>query len=153
MCDENVPRMCFVGHLRSVRHTSRCRGVVLGEGVVALHSAFASRIASYRVSTANYHISVVEFMVELKPKIIELLEQNVLKHTSVKFNFELFGYFVLEAQDLHDVKSFITANDVATRGTNLSELYDNLIGILDAKVSEFQERESGKLSFFLAMLH
>jgi hypothetical protein len=111
--------------------------------VAVLHSAFKSRVASYRVSTQNYHISVVEYMTELKTKIINLIEEQVAKLKSVKFNLELFGLFFLEAQDLHDVKNFITANEVATRGTDLSELYDNLTGVLDEKVSEFQERESG----------
>lgn len=143
VCDENVPRRCFVGHLRSNLHTRRCDVVDLGEGVVALNSAFQSRVASYRVSTTNYHIIVVEFMAELKNKIINLIEGQLAKFNSVKVNFELFGYFILEAQELQDVKNFITSNEVVTRGANLSQLYDNWTGILDEKVSEFQERDSG----------
>lgn len=143
VCDENVPRNGFVGHLRSKRHTKRCNVVHVGKGVVALPSAFKSRVASFRVSTENYHISVVEYMAELKDKIISLIQRQVTKLTSVKFNFELFGYFVLEAQEIQDIKTFLTANEVATRGVDLSNLYDNLTGVLDEKVSEFQERESG----------
>lgn len=119
--------------------------------MVALHSAFKSRVASYRVSPYNYHISVLEFMTELKDKIIDLIEGQMAKLKSVKFNFELFGYFILEAQELQDVKTFNTANEVATRGTDLSQLYDNLTGILDEKVSEFQERESGKRTLRLVL--
>lgn len=143
VCDENVPQTGFVGHLRSNRHKKRCSVVHLGRGVVALPSAFKCRVASYRVSTENYHISVVEYMAELKDKIISLIQGQMTKLKSIKFNFELFGYFVLEAQDLQEIKTFMTANEVATRGVDLSDLYDNLTGVLDEKVSEFCQRESG----------
>lgn len=143
VCDENVPRACFVGHLRSNRHTKRCDIVDLGGGVVVLQSAFKSRVASYRVSPENYHISVIEFMTELKDKIINLIQGQMTKLTSVKVNFELFGYFILEAQELQEIKTFMTANEVVARGVDLSNLYDNLTGVLDEKVSEFQERDSG----------
>lgn len=143
VCDENVPRVGYVGHLRSNRHTRRCHVAPVEAGVVVLPSAFKSRVVSYRVSTANYHISVVEYLTELKDKIINLIKRQVTLLISVKFNFELFGLFILESKDEHDVKSFITANEVATRGTDWDSLYDKLSGILDEKVSEFQERESG----------
>lgn len=82
-------------------------------------------------------------MAELKDKIISLIQGQMTKLKSIKFNFELFGYFVLEAQDLQEIKTFMTANEVATRGVDLSDLYDNLTGVLDEKVSEFCQRESG----------
>lgn len=82
-------------------------------------------------------------MAELKDKITDLIETQIVQHKSVKFNLELFGYFILEVQELQDVKNFITANEVVARGTDFSQLYDNLTGVLDERVSEFQERESG----------
>lgn len=115
----------------------------MDDGVVAVQTAFRSRIASYRVGTTNYHIIVNDFMTEIKNKVLELIQRKVDTFRSVKVNFELFGYFVLETQDLSEVKSFNTRNEIVTGGTDVGELYDNFIGVLDEKVSEFQERESG----------
>lgn len=114
--------------------------------MVALRSAFQSRIVSYRVTTTNYHVNVVVFMNEVKSKIVPLLERQVSKFHSVKCNFELFGYFVLENQELEDIKMFNTKNEIATVGSDLNALYDSFTGILDEKVSEFAERESGMYS-------
>lgn len=115
----------------------------MDDGVVTVQTAFQSRIASYRVGSANYHIIVEEFMSEIKNKVLALLQRKVLDFRSVKVNVELFGYFVLESQDLSEMKSFNTRNEIVTEGTDLDELYDNFSGVLDEKVSEFQERESG----------
>lgn len=106
-------------------------------------TAFQSRIVSYKITSVNYHLNVTEFMNEIKDKIIPLLERQIVKFKSVKVNFELFGYFILEAKELEDIKSFNTANEVATFGTDLNRLYDKFTAILDEKTSEFQERDSG----------
>lgn len=143
VCDENVLRTSYVGHLRSRRHCTRAGFEPLGDGVVALQSAFKSRIVSYKVTSENVHINVIEFLNEIKEKIMSLLERQISKFNSVKVNFELFGYFILETKDLEDIKSFNTANEVVTFGTDLNQLYDQFSTILDEKASEFQERESG----------
>lgn len=144
VCDENVPRIGYAGHLRSNRHTTRCGTVTLEDGVVVRQSTFQSRIVSYRVTVENYHVNVVEYMQELKNKVIALIERQVIKFRSVKFNVELFGYFILEAKELEDIKSFNTVNEIVSLGDDINQVYDNLTGILDGKVSEFQERDSGK---------
>lgn len=143
VCDEHVAPRAYVGHIRSNRHKQRLGGTSMDDGVVAVQTAFRSRIASYRVGTTNYHIIVNDFMTEIKNKVLELIQRKVDTFRSVKVNFELFGYFVLETQDLSEVKSFNTRNEIVTGGTDVGELYDNFIGVLDEKVSEFQERESG----------
>lgn len=143
VCDENVEPRAYVGHLRSNRHLHRCGGAALDDGVVSIQTAFKSRIASYRVGTPNYHVVVDDFMADIKNKVLALIERKVSSFRSVKVNFELFGYFVLENQDLAEIKSFNTRNEIVTVGTDIAELYDNFSGVLDEKVSEFTERESG----------
>lgn len=143
LCDENVEPRAYVGHLRSNRHLHRRGGVVLDNGVVSIQTAFKSRIASYRVGTLNYHLVVAEFMSDIKNKVLTLIERKVGDFRSVKVNFELFGYFVLESKDLAEIKSFNTRNEIASVGTDIGELYDDFSAILDEKVSEFTERESG----------
>lgn len=112
-------------------------------GVTTLQSAFKCRIMSYRATSENHHINVVEFMSEIKPKILPLILSQIGKFSSVKVNLELFGFFILESKGLEDIKSFNTVNQIATVARDLDDLYDDFTGILDEKVSEFQERESG----------
>lgn len=83
-------------------------------------------------------------MNDIKNKVVELVKKEVGKLLSIKINFELYGYYVIEDKDLHDVKSFNTKNEIVTSSTNISQLYDDFTAILDQKASEFQERDSGK---------
>lgn len=86
-------------------------------------------------------------MQEIKNKVIQLIQTEVSKFLSVKISFELFGYYVIEEKDLHDVKSFNTKNEVVTGSTDLLQLYDNFTSILDQKAAEFQERDSGNVFY------
>lgn len=88
-------------------------------------------------------------MNEVKQKVIELISKNVTKFTSIKVNLELFGSYILESQQIRDVKSFNTKNVIVTLGTNINEVLEDFTDIIDGKVSEFQERKSGKFFFQL----
>lgn len=88
-------------------------------------------------------MAVSDFMEDVKPKIVPLVRNQLGKLKSVKVNFELFGYFILEAKERGDVKTFNTRNEIVTMGTDLDGIFQSTTGILDAKVGEFQERDSG----------
>lgn len=118
--------------------------MTLADGVVVLQSAFRCRIVSYRVTPSDTHLNVKDFMESAKPKILPLVRSQLGKLKSLKVNFELFGYFILEAKERGDVKSFNTKNEIVVRGTDLEVVFQATTGVLDAKVAEFQERDSGK---------
>lgn len=149
VCDENVPSVAYVGHLRSRRHTTRTGSTSLEDGVVVLQTAFACRIVSYKVTATNVHINVADFMNEIKGKITPLWERQLTKFHSMKVNLELFGIFVLETQGREDVKSFATTNEVVTFGTDLNHLYEHFTTVLAAKVAEFCEMGSGTLLIYI----
>lgn len=143
-CLETVPSNMYQGHLRSNRHKNNIRAADDDVGVEVLQSAFKSRLVSYRVSSANYHIHAREFLNELKNKVLNVVTRDLRKFFSAKINFELFGYYVLESQNIYDVKSFNSKNVIVTVSTDLNAMYDDFTAILDQKADEFQERESGK---------
>lgn len=92
------------------------------------------------------HLSVFDFMSDLQQRLLTLLAAQITKHTTIKVNVELFGLFELESKGIEDVKSFNTKNEILTAGSSLSEYYDHICQTLHRKISEFQERDSGKLS-------
>lgn len=52
-----------------------------------------------------------------------------------KLNCELFSLSHLKTKDLTDVKSFNTKNQVITLGTELSDVYNEITGHFDERVS------------------
>lgn len=146
-CGENVPSTLFAGHLRSRIHKSNLQVDNVDGNVITLQSAFKTRIATYRVSSPNHHILVKDFMNEIKQKVVELISKNLTKFTSIKVNVELYGSYILEAKAIRDVKSFNTKNVIVTFGSVIDEIFDDFTNIIDGKVSEFQERQSGKFFF------
>ena len=111
--------------------------------MVVLQSAFKCRIVSYRVTPSDTHLHVADFMDNVKPKVLPLIRSQLGKFKSLKVNFELFGYFFLETKERDDVKCFNTKNEILTMGSDLEDVFQSITGVLDAKVAEFQERDSG----------
>lgn len=144
-CNEDVPHHLYHGHLRSNRHKDNSRQQDDDIHVEILRTAFKTRLSCYRISSPNHHIILRGFLSELKNKVLAIISRDLAKFLSVKLNFEMFGYYVLQSQDTHDVKSFNSKNVVVTVSTDLHQLYENFSVILDEKASEFQERGSGKL--------
>lgn len=143
-CGVDVPSRIFQGHLRSLVHKARaCREVE--SGVETIQSAFNSRIASYRVSSQRHHIVYNDFFEELGDKIKKLLVKEARKFRSIKVNLELFGRFIHPVKELTDIKSFNTRNKIINEASDWNSIYDDFVGEMTAKASEFQERESGKL--------
>lgn len=85
-----------------------------------------------------------KFLANLKPKFVKLVGQNLQRFENLKVGMELFGRFLLQAKETDEVKSFNTKHNLVSDGTDLEELFEQLAAILDRKVSEFEEKESGK---------
>src|SRR5437588_9873720 len=112
-----------------------------------MQSAFQCRIVTYRVETTSeaVHVHVDTFMHDVKNKVLNLLTEEIEKHVAVKVNFELYGLYYLATQDLSNVKSHNTKNEIFTHSTLLDDMYQHLIATLERKAAEFQERESGTI--------
>lgn len=142
-CDQFIPRNAYLGHLRSNRHNTR--SAASDEEVVVLKSAFKSRIVSYRISSKGHHINLGDFADEIKDKVLETVQRDVQKLGSIKLNVELFGLYFLESQNMHDIKSFNTQNRIVTVSSDLTDLYENFMSAIGAKMSDFSERNSGTI--------
>lgn len=110
---------------------------------MVLTSAFRSRIVSYRVSSNNHHINLKEFTDELRGKVLALIQKEIQNFSTIKVNFEVFGHYFLESQRIEDIKSFQTPNKIVTTASILTDLFDDCMMVIDGRMSEFQERDSG----------
>lgn len=132
----------YSGHLRSIDHKNNIRAVSNDEdpGVELLRTAFKCRLASYRLCSNNHHIVLAEFMGELKNKILTVITRDLSKFTSIKLNFEVFGYYYLESRDRHDIKSFNSKNVIITISGDLNEIYDDFTAIPSKPVMSNRHR-------------
>lgn len=89
------------------------------------------------------HVSVNDFMNEVRSIVLDLIENELKIHKLMKVNMELFGVYYLPSQDLREIKSFNTNNTIISHSTSLDGVFTNTMYILEGKASQFLERESG----------
>lgn len=102
VCDLTVKSNAFSAHLKSRLHKNNSL-VIESDGIEKVHSAFRSRIASYRVrceaeernsdsSEASEERArpPAEFLSRLRRRVRSLLSARLQTHNSLKVNFELF---------------------------------------------------------------
>ncbi|VEN55338.1 unnamed protein product [Callosobruchus maculatus] len=141
-CSRYIPAKTFSAHLRSLKHKAYT-WKPLNEAVRVSQSAFGGKIVSYQVVSGLQTLNIEDYLESIKSKIIELLEQEVMKHNAVKANIELFAVYILPAKETRDVKSHNTANKVFTVASDFSKEYDALVTVISDKSKGFAERESG----------
>lgn len=83
-------------------------------------------------------------MNDIRPKFHQLIQEHLDKLITIKVNTELFGNYFLQTKDITDIKSFRTKNVVITKSMDLEQYYEDLIQVLNEKLTEFLERDSGK---------
>lgn len=139
-----MPSKAYAGHLKSLSHKNLAWKAVT-QDVQMCSSAFQKRICSYKVSNRNSSnlVDVSKFLIEMKSRIISLLENEVSRLGQFKVNFEFFGSYILPHKNVTEIKSFNTSNKVVTTSTDLDDLLFDVIEILDKKSSEFILQESG----------
>lgn len=140
-CEINVSD--FHTHQNTINHKNNCC-TPMDDHVQMMHTAFKSRIASYRITSPRQHIIVREFMNDIWPKFHQLIQEQLDKLITIKVNTELFGNYFLQTKDITDIKSFRTKNVIITKSTDLEQYYEDLIQVLNEKLSEFLERDSGE---------
>ncbi|XP_074039510.1 uncharacterized protein [Leptinotarsa decemlineata] len=141
-CNRMVPVNRMNSHLKTLEHrTNSC--TEFEDGVKIINSAFKYRIVSYRVESKNPHSDYQSFFNEVRHKVVTLIDRMVQVHNILKVNMELFGRYVLQTQEILEVKSFNSQNQIVDQSNNLEEVYRTFVDTLSAKAVEFQERDSG----------
>jgi hypothetical protein len=141
-CEMNCPSRSWSSHLRSKLHkdnTSSKRE----NGVDVISSAFKERIISYRIHALEFYINIISFLNDYTPKIIRLIQHELQRHTCVKLNLELYGFYYCKKMDVYEVKSFNTQFQVVCQGSDLEEILNQFYAVMDKKADELAERESG----------
>lgn len=145
ICDVYVEKNCYTAHIRSATHRSKAF-VIVDDGVKRSISTFGGRIVSYQISdSSQIYVDIEEFSNNVREKVLTLIESTLYVHNSIKMNLELYGLYYLLTKENVEIKSFNTMNKIITQGSDLYGLYNDYIDEIKTKMSEFQERNSGKI--------
>lgn len=145
-CNVTLTTSQMKSHKRTLQHRTRSC-VPMTNGVEIVQSAFRNRIVTYRVHSENNHIDYTMFFNEIRPKILNLLEEVLKIHKAIKVNMETFARYILPTQDLVEMKSFNTSNRILDESMDLRNILDSFVDSMIMQTTEFQERDSGKLIF------
>ncbi|XP_030757471.1 uncharacterized protein LOC115883280 [Sitophilus oryzae] len=140
-CKEHILQNLWVGHLRSNSHKNNCK-TLEEKGIQVIKSAFKERIISYRLSTEENILNVKNYFKILEQKILRVFDNQLKKHTCIKVNIELFGYYYNPSNDNHDVKSFNTPFKVICNSSATKDLVEDFLTIIENKADEFTEKDS-----------
>lgn len=88
-------------------------------------------------------MDLTDFQENIKDKVLKVIKTELNKHKVIKVNIELFGLYYLPTSKLSEIKSHNTAFEVVCESTNITQLYEKLMGIIHGKLDEFAERDSG----------
>lgn len=144
VCNVSVDNRRWSSHLRTNVHKNSST-TLLHDNVSIINSSFKGRISSYRITATNEQTNTFPemFLNSVKVYVKTLIDQLLIKHTSVKINFELFSYFLLFKNDQQELKSFATKNFVIPFYYNFDFIYKSVVEILTKKIEEFEHRDSG----------
>ena len=148
ICVKDIPTSRYAGHLRSLQHRANSC-TEQGEGIQLARTSFQCRIATYRLIESEDPTNVKRFMDHLKEKFIKLMGDNIIYHQNVKVGVELFGRFLLQTSKAMEVKAFNIKFKTANENTDMEELYEQFVSIIDQKATEFAQKESGKNFVFI----
>uniref|UniRef100_A0A6P7G7M8 Uncharacterized protein LOC114336797 isoform X1 n=1 Tax=Diabrotica virgifera virgifera TaxID=50390 RepID=A0A6P7G7M8_DIAVI len=136
-------KVCGKRHMCSIPGKKRrmVASEPLSRNVSKIHHVFKSRIVSYRI-TDEETLDYKTFMKNVQPASIQLIEQEVEKHATVKINMEVFAVYVIPEKDMSDIKSMNTKNKLITICSDLNNIFKDFTDEIFNKASEFQEKES-----------
>lgn len=143
-CNVQVPTIKWFRHCKTNIHKENS-SVVLSGNMSLIRTDFKNRIASYQYKSTKDTIDIDEFFIGGKCSIMQLLANYLSIHHILKFNFEVFGEYVkISGEDV--VLTYIyhpTQMTQLTRADNMEDFFENHVQSIKAKMSEFQERDSG----------
>ena len=141
-CNVTLTANQMKSHKRTLQHrTNSC--IPLTDGIEIVRSAFKYRIITYRVHSENEKLDYIIFFNEIRYKILNLLEEVLTLHRTVKVNMETFASYILPTQEISDMKSFNTPNKILDQGMDLNNVLDSFVDMMVTQTTEFQERDSG----------
>lgn len=138
-----VKKICVAGHLKSEVHKENAF-VVIDDGVEKLASAFGQKCEVYRVSTPGHHVDLFDFAYLVQEKVMSLIDAKMHVFGSLKVNMECGGLYFLANKDNVELKTFNSKNRILTMGSDTYDIYEDFMEEIWNKMSEFQERDSGK---------
>lgn len=147
-CCKEVDKTFFCNHLKSTTHKNKIIAESGSEeSIQIIKSAFKTRIVSYRIQNFNEkHSDIIDFFGSVKDKILFVIQNERLKHTTVKINICLFASYIKQKLDqnteLSDI-SFNTKNFVIDQTTDLEDLYTKVVEVIKTQSEEFYEKGSG----------
>lgn len=144
VCNVSVDKSRWSGHVRSNAHKSKSTTLYCDD-VEVINSSFKGRIVSYRINANNeqnnYLLEI--FLNNIRQQVKNLIDWSLIKHSSLKINFEHFCYFLLYKNDQQELKSFATKNITIHFNYNFNSIFNSTLSLLLKKIEEFQERDSG----------
>jgi hypothetical protein len=135
--------------MRTLKHRNQASRINVGDGVELVKTSFRNRISTFRLSSMQNPTSPKDFVNSLKPKVIRLVEDHLQKFDHLKVGVELFGRFLLPTEEREEVKSFNVSFRLVNANSDLEEMVDQFNAILEAKYSDFSEKDSGKFFYFI----
>ncbi|XP_065362022.1 uncharacterized protein LOC135955596 [Calliphora vicina] len=113
--------------------------------VVLLKSAFRSRLSTYHFPKGDTNLNVDGFLEEGYQFFKKLINNSLADHIIIKFNLELTAVYKLPAHPLKPETDMyhITEMMRLSRADDIDDTLKYQIDSIKAKMSEFQERDSG----------
>lgn len=148
----------FPSHRKTEQHKNAGK-IIVSDGVFLIGAVENGYIEEFRVeSILKNEILPKKYFVSVKPKILALLQEKMVKHGSIKYNLKLFGEYVkytensmpetIENALSNDEMEFSYKNFVSPYlsvycDIELEDSLQNHIEKICQLTDEFQERNSG----------
>lgn len=155
-CEINVSKLDWGHHLRTRAH-KQTNGMVVdfSENVKLKSSDFMERIEIYTYTPKKPIVIAEEFFGMAEEEVLNILIESLTKHINFKVNFELECLYIKDSADALKMEkmSHVTKMMPVTCSDVLSNIYQEKILELKAKMSEFQERDSGWALYQISFLN
>lgn len=118
------------------------------EDIYVINTAFKNRIITYRCTVETDMVLLEEFIDGKKSSILKLLDDEINKHTVLKFNMELCAEYVKNFNDKDnnvELSRFTHIGKMVpiTKEDDLEDVLNDQLQRIHSRMSEFQERDSG----------
>lgn len=150
-CKHDVSKKMWIYHIRTNAHKENClKSLENKKNIKCFDSCFRNRINTYRFENEDKEtLSPEVFCNNILNDVLDNIKENLQKHDSIKFNFELYCKYILMKDDKeceikmmsHQTKMNIILSSHTEE--DITEFCLNKFEQIKKKMSEFQERDSG----------
>lgn len=145
VCNQDYLTKNFINHLRSAEHKKKL--IKIGEDYSVfklIDVAFDCRLSTFILE--NFSESVIlpeEFQKKNKQQIIDLIENLLEQHETIKICLELFCDAEIPTKDTNEIINLISGNREVYTSTNLNEMFDEIVEKILKQSEEFEIKQSG----------